>query len=174
METIALYMIVLTGAKSPLGWAAAHRAHHKYSDTEKDPHSPKHKGFWNVLFNRWMYNYPTIKKEEVKDLLQNKRIRFFHKHHNTIHIISSIIAVLISIKFFIGFIVIPFVLSFIFYGLFNTLGHKNGSPTTNHIISWFAAGEGYHDKHHDNWKQIRLGKWDIGGLFAERYLNDKK
>ena len=31
--------------KGPLWWAAHHRAHHKYSDTERDIHSPI-RGFW--------------------------------------------------------------------------------------------------------------------------------
>ena len=158
-ESIVLYLIVLTGAKSPLGWAAAHRAHHDHTDTKLDPHSPKHKGFWYVFFNRWMLKYPTIDRKYIKDLLSNKRVMFFHKHHGKIHLTSVIISLLISFKFFVWFIIIPFALSFLFYGLFNTLGHKDGKPVTNHIINLFACGEGYHDIHHDNWKKIRLGKY---------------
>ena len=167
-ESIILYLIVLTGAKSPLGWAAAHRTHHNHSDTELDPHSPKHKGFWYVLLNKWMFEYPNIKRSQVKDLLENPRVMFFHRHYNKIHLISALISILISFKFFIGFIVMPFILSYIFYGLFYTLGHKDGKPVTSHIINLFAAGEGYHDIHHDNWKKIRLGKWDLSGLIIEK------
>jgi len=32
--------------KGPLWWAAIHRHHHMYADTEKDIHSPKISGFW--------------------------------------------------------------------------------------------------------------------------------
>ena len=32
--------------KGPLWWAAHHRDHHRYSDTEDDPHSPITKGVW--------------------------------------------------------------------------------------------------------------------------------
>jgi len=35
-----------TLGNSPLLWAAHHRLHHQYSDTELDIHSPKQKGFW--------------------------------------------------------------------------------------------------------------------------------
>jgi stearoyl-CoA desaturase (delta-9 desaturase) len=35
---------------SMLDWVAVHIYHHATSDTEKDPHSPKHKGFWHVFF----------------------------------------------------------------------------------------------------------------------------
>ena len=67
VENIILYLIVLTGAKSPLGWAAAHRAHHQYSDTEKDPHSPKHKGFW--------YSIDTVRdKKYLESLIKNNKL----------------------------------------------------------------------------------------------------
>src|SRR5262245_2536876 len=32
--------------KGPLWWAAHHRRHHRYSDTEGDVHSPVQEGFW--------------------------------------------------------------------------------------------------------------------------------
>src|SRR5262245_5661369 len=32
--------------KGPLWWAAHHRDHHRYSDTENDPHSPIARGIW--------------------------------------------------------------------------------------------------------------------------------
>ncbi len=34
-----------TAQKSVLWWAAKHRHHHLHSDTERDVHSPRHKGF---------------------------------------------------------------------------------------------------------------------------------
>src|SRR3989449_8068216 len=32
--------------KGPLWWSAHHRHHHLYSDTDKDPHSPRTNSFW--------------------------------------------------------------------------------------------------------------------------------
>ena len=52
-EVITLYMSVLAGSRSPIGWIAAHRMHHHHSDTDKDPHSPNIKGFWTVLLSLW-------------------------------------------------------------------------------------------------------------------------
>ncbi|MBK9499024.1 MAG: acyl-CoA desaturase, partial [Leptospiraceae bacterium] len=45
--------------KGPLWWAAHHRMHHKYSDTDKDLHSPKLTGFWNshIWFLKWKMTY---------------------------------------------------------------------------------------------------------------------
>lgn len=41
-------LIVFLGipAGTPVQWAGNHRAHHMFTDTEKDPHSPHHGGFW--------------------------------------------------------------------------------------------------------------------------------
>src|SRR5690242_7940745 len=40
--------------KGPIWWASAHRRHHKYSDTEKDIHSPKQRGFWYAHMGWWL------------------------------------------------------------------------------------------------------------------------
>lgn len=36
----------MSAQRGPLWWAAHHRAHHQYSDTEQDLHSPVKRGFW--------------------------------------------------------------------------------------------------------------------------------
>lgn len=33
-------------AGTPIQWAGNHRYHHAHTDTELDPHSPVHQGFW--------------------------------------------------------------------------------------------------------------------------------
>ncbi|GJR98725.1 fatty acid desaturase, type 1 protein [Tanacetum coccineum] len=44
------YIIVYCGAQSgegePIYWVSVHKNHHKYVDTEKDPHTPPKEGFW--------------------------------------------------------------------------------------------------------------------------------
>ena len=35
-------------------WTAIHRKHHAKCETEEDPHSPHHKGIWNVLFKGYL------------------------------------------------------------------------------------------------------------------------
>ena len=167
-EIIILLMVTIAGARSIIGWCAAHRIHHTYADTEKDPHSPDHKGFWNVVFNRW--TIPKVERRLVNDLLKNKLVVFQHKYWYEILIIISIISTLISVKFFTIFVVIPFILSNIGYGLFNALGHKDNKPVTNMFIYLLSNGEAYHDKHHNDGGKIRLGKWDLSGLIIEKIL----
>ena len=33
-ETFSLYLAMLAGSRSPLGWVGAHRIHHRHSDTD--------------------------------------------------------------------------------------------------------------------------------------------
>lgn len=44
------FVFALLGAsavqRGPLWWAAHHRSHHRHSDSEHDPHSPLHRGFF--------------------------------------------------------------------------------------------------------------------------------
>ena len=42
----------LACAGSPYGYSMAHRAHHIFSDTEKDPHY-KQLGIFNISFFKW-------------------------------------------------------------------------------------------------------------------------
>ena len=87
-EVISLFLSMLAFSRSPVGWIGAHRIHHKFSDTEKDPHSPTHKGFWNVLLNNWKVE--KIDRGFVKDLYRNPRIMFFHKHWLKLHIATAV------------------------------------------------------------------------------------
>src|SRR5690554_7674387 len=36
----------MSAQRGALWWAAHHRAHHQYADTEQDLHSPLQRGFW--------------------------------------------------------------------------------------------------------------------------------
>ena len=44
------YFLALCGSLAleggPIYWVAAHRCHHQHSDTDHDPHTPRHGGFW--------------------------------------------------------------------------------------------------------------------------------
>ena len=167
-EVIILFLITLTGARSPLGWIGAHRIHHANADTENDPHSPDIKGFWKIVFNYWTCK--NIPRKYIKDVIKNPRIIFFHKYWKHIHLTVAIISLLIGLNFFIAFIVIPYVLGFFGYGYFNAAGHKDYKPRTNFWINILSAGEGFHDVHHNNEKLMRLNKYDISGIVIERFI----
>lgn len=164
-EVIGLYMLSVAYVKTPIGWIASHRMHHAYSDTEKDPHSPNHLGWWKVFSTTW--DIPKIPAKFARDLYANPRLVFFHKYHVHLLVAHWVISFLISPYFFIAYALIPFVFAKIGFGLINTMGHMDG-PSNAPWINLFVAGEGYHKNHHENWRQVRLHKYDTGGWLAEK------
>uniref|UniRef100_A0A0G4I5Q9 Fatty acid desaturase domain-containing protein n=1 Tax=Chromera velia CCMP2878 TaxID=1169474 RepID=A0A0G4I5Q9_9ALVE len=52
----------LAGQRSPLWWVSKHRKHHRYPDTEKDPHSPVVMGFLRAFF-LWLSEDEGIRTE---------------------------------------------------------------------------------------------------------------
>ena len=51
-EKILLMLSWLGATSSAIAWAGVHRKHHRYSDTEKDPHSPivmgRFRSYWQM------------------------------------------------------------------------------------------------------------------------------
>ena len=165
-EWVGLFMLSVAYIKSPIGWIASHRMHHHHADTDKDPHSAKHIGFWKVLLTMW--DIPSISPKYAKDLFANPRLVFFHKHHVKILVAHSIISFIISPYFWIAYALVPFIFAKVGFGLLNTVGHKEEGGANVPWLNFFIAGEGYHKNHHDNWKRVRLHKYDTGGWIAER------
>ena len=146
IEIVMLYCGLLCGVRSPLTWAGVHRMHHAYSDTPKDPHSPKHMGKWRVFFS--LYRIKSIPRKFIKDLLKNPRIMFFHKYGTSIWWAHVIITFFIfgSIAIWVNFLVVAF--SYIGYGVLNTFGHDLEGPVNSLWINAIAPFEGNHEDHH--------------------------
>lgn len=164
-EYAVLILGPLSGSGHVLGWAGVHRMHHAYSDTEHDPHSPKFKGFWKVFTST--FRVPTIPRKFVKDLIRNKRVMFFYKYHLTIRFSLLIIGALIfPIEWFLVFFISPYIFGHLGFGLINALCHKNGIAQNSWVANIFTAGEGWHENHHKDGKDWRIGKkwyqWDTG------------
>lgn len=71
----------LTAAqKGPLWWAAAHRTHHRYADTDRDPHSPQ-QGFWWSHIG-WVLSgrYGRSDLALVPDLARYPELRFLDRN----------------------------------------------------------------------------------------------
>lgn len=165
-EWIGLFMLSVAYIRTPIGWIASHRMHHHHSDSEKDPHSAKHVGFWKVLLTIW--DIPSIPTKYAKDLFANPRLVFFHNHHLKILIAHNVVAFLISPYFWVAYALVPFIFAKVGFGLLNTIGHRTEGGANVPWLNFFIAGEGYHKNHHENSKRVRLHKWDTGGWLAEK------
>lgn len=82
IRVIHLTLASLAGQAGPILWCTVHRTHHKYSDTEKDIHSPL-EGFWKPHLG-WLFQQDKRKKMEEfinppKDLFNDPTLVLFQK-----------------------------------------------------------------------------------------------
>ena len=139
-----------------LTWASTHRMHHAHSDTEQDPHSPKYKGFWRVYMNTWG-NQVTIKRKYLKDLLKDNSVSFFYKHYFKLLTALAVILFVIDPLLLVFGLGVPVVFAFHGYALINAWTHRSGQPVNSWLANIFTAGEGWHENHHKESYNWRIG-----------------
>ena len=166
-EAVMIYAGCIACGGTPLGWAGAHRLHHAYCDTPKDPHSPAVDGFWRVYFHFWRPFH--IPRRLVKDMLKIKHVRIAQKHY--FKIVLGWAALLFIIHPMLGLFgfCVPAVMAFHAYGHINALGHMFGYRTyetrdktsrNNWWVNVWTCGEGWHNNHHKYPSKYRIGlKW---------------
>jgi stearoyl-CoA desaturase (Delta-9 desaturase) len=143
-----------------LWWAGHHRWHHKYSDTERDVHSPQRTGFffahmgW-LLSDNWNRTDPKL----VPDLYKYPELRWLDRAG--IDVLPTAILGLVCLLaggapwFVWGFLVSTVML---WHGTFtiNSLAHRFGSQRyatgdqsrNNWLLAILTTGEGWHNNHH--------------------------
>lgn len=160
--------IWLTGI-DPKGWVCMHRAHHKHSDTELDPHSPVHYGLIGV-FVAQLKNYERTLiglargRERYTSLVPDLDFPVNRLNRRRMWVLPYVLhfavalglalafdAWLLGACWFAGMMSHP-----IEGGLVNTLGHAFGgrnfetddNSRNNVFAAAFILGEGYQNNHH--------------------------
>lgn len=158
LKWIFTLLAILSGRGSPLGWTYLHRKHHAYSDTEKDPHSPKYLGYK-------IFGFGHYKKQEeepmqifiVKDMMTAEHL-FIHKWYMAIISTFIIVFACINIELFYFVWVLPAFLVQLSQNNFNYFGHTSGyrnfetkdNSRNNKWLFPFILGEAWHNNHHAN------------------------
>jgi fatty-acid desaturase len=166
---------------SPITWVAVHRAHHRYCDTEKDPHSPKFMSFWYMMFGT-MYSKVNIKFSI--DLMRDPFCQFLHTYYYLLQVPWILFLFLIGgIPAVLACHIIPGGMTWLAGSLVNYLNHVKGyvdnetkDLSKNNLITGFLVmGEGWHNNHHfrptsattkGNWWEFDLIYW-IGRLVGK-------
>jgi len=144
--------------KGPLWWAAAHRDHHRYSDTVRDVHSPIQHGFWHAHMGWWFgRKYEELDSDKIKDFARYPELRFLDRwyHLGVFGCMAAAAAIAGWDGFLWGYVVSTCALM---HGTFaiNSLAHVYGSrryatTDTSRNNLWLAIvtlGEGWHNNHH--------------------------
>ncbi|KAI8984601.1 hypothetical protein BDF20DRAFT_860813 [Mycotypha africana] len=188
------FLLCLAGSGAFQGsiqwWSRGHRAHHRWTDSDKDPYAAT-RGFFYSHIGWMLINRPKnrIGYADTADLKADPLVRFQHKHY-------------LEFAVFMAFIFPTLVAGFgwgdwkgglIYAGLcrqvaihhatfcVNSLAHYIGdtpfddynTPKDSWITALVTCGEGYHNFHHEfpqdyrnaiRWYQYDPTKWLIKGL----------
>ena len=155
-----------------LWWASHHRLHHRFSDTDRDIHSPQ-KGFmWSHVGWFLSDKYGTTDYDSIKDFAKYPELVWLNKHDWVAPWMLGIACFLIA-----GWsgLVIGFFLStvLLWHGTFsvNSLNHVFGrrryattdTSRNSAILALWTMGEGWHNNHHYFAASVRQGFfwWEI-------------
>ncbi len=161
-----------TAQKGVLWWAANHRHHHRYSDTDLDVHSPR-KGFWWSHVG-WILadKYKATNYDAIKDFAKFPELRFINKHDWIAPWSFGVAAFLIGgwSGLVVGFFWSTVLLWHSTF-LVNSAAHVFGkrryetedTSRNSLLIALLTGGEGWHNNHHHYQASARQGFfwWEI-------------
>jgi len=183
----------------PLSWVTTHRLHHAFTDTDKDPHSPKNGVFWSHI--GWIFkgdaqiHDDATHKRYSPDLFKDRFHVFADKYYWVTSVaVGLLLAAIGGWPMVLWGIFLRTVVGWHFTWLVNSATHIWGSrrfetrdtSTNNALIAALTFGEGWHNNHHAfprsarhglgrfefdvNWVQIRL--LEKLGIISDVYATD--
>jgi len=172
------------GEKGVIWWASHHRWHHKHSDTPRDVHSARLRGFWYshvgwVLSSNWNGTDQAL----VKDLERFPELRFLNRGFMEVVPMTALALAFLLLgglhAFVWGFLVSSVLL---WHGTFsiNSLAHLFGrrrydtsdDSRNSFLLALATTGEGWHNNHHRFPTSARQGIrwWEIDVTYYVLWL----
>jgi stearoyl-CoA desaturase (Delta-9 desaturase) len=172
------------GERGVIWWASHHRWHHKHSDTPRDVHSARLRGFWYahigwIFSNSWTDTEPAL----VKDLERFPELRLLnHPAFEIIPMATFGLTVLLlgGLPTFVWAFLVSSVL--VWHGSFsiNSLAHLIGrrrfettdDSRNSFVLAVATTGEGWHNNHHHYPSSARQGFrwWEIDMTYYVLWL----
>ncbi|XP_061713573.1 acyl-CoA Delta(11) desaturase-like [Cydia pomonella] len=182
LEIILVILQTLGGQNSVYTWVRDHRMHHRYSDTDGDPHNATRGFFYSHIGHAFVHKHPEVKRRgkdiDMSDILNNPVLAFQRRYALPIFIlIGYIIPTTIPLYFWkesfnIAFHanILRFVFSLNYTCLINSAAHMFGNrpydkkvmATENLSVMLVTLGEGSHNYHHVfpwDYRAAELGSW---------------
>lgn len=163
-KTSRLFQFVLAflggtaGQKGALWWAANHRHHHRYSDTDDDIHSAQKRGvYWSHI--GWVLSpeYDEYDQKLVKDLTKYPEIVWLGNYHFVPPILLAVACYLVYgwLGLIWGYVISTVILYHTTFSI-NSLCHmfgnqryETGEASKNSFwLALLTLGEGWHNNHH--------------------------
>jgi len=169
LDSLILWCGTMAGQGSSLSWVAVHVGyHHRYSDTPRDPHTPKYRGFGHAVCGWYEgIDETSINHKYAARLLRNPRHVWVHKHYT--RVLYGAVAVIAALSwlligdlklFFYGY-GIAWGIAIMQDNLVNYFGHtpKFGYQNFDYEdrkdqscnfwpLGYLGWGQGWHENHH--------------------------
>jgi sn-1 stearoyl-lipid 9-desaturase len=157
----------------PIFWVATHRIHHKFSDQDGDPHSPRDGKWWShmgwILTGKSMHHDTTTLVRYVPDLAKDRFHVWITKYHYVPMIVLGLALLAVGgLPLLLWGIFLRTVVGLHATWLVNSATHLWGSrrfatrdtSTNNWVVALLTFGEGWHNNHHAYPTSARHGlKW---------------
>lgn len=179
LEVIGKFFASIGGTGSPISWVLIHKAHHKYSDTDKDPHSAKD------ILKYVIGKYPSVSARGMRKLAQSKINKFIHRHYYLIILAYGALWAMLGLEYFYYGFIYPMVLTMAAGHLVNWYTHSTftlnyrlhdtkDNSQNNTVLGLLTWGEGFHNTHHRYPARLDFSMkwWEIDATFLfARLLN---
>lgn len=154
---------IISTRGSPLAWAHIHREHHRYADTDQDPHRPttfKPFSFKSTYINK-------IKVFLIKDFL-DPQSKALHEYYLAFILAWILLLALINPQLVYFCWALPVVLNQVSQDLWNyfshvDVGYRNFDTKDNsRNVIWLwplVLGEAWHNNHHHSTKKSVKNHW---------------
>ena len=148
---------------SAIEWVSQHREHHRYSDTESDPHSPTYRGWFRSHFLQ-VYSIPSVKY--AVHLLRQSEYRFQHKYYWHLIGVWAMLLFWMDPASILYAWLVPAGLAKLIGSLIYSYSHRGSEPHNDAWLGYVTGGEGWHHNHHTKpgnyqWHQHDPGAWVI-------------
>ena len=145
----------------PITWVTTHRIHHAFTDTDKDPHSPRDGTYWSHI--GWIFQGTAQTHSQAAmqryspDLMKDGYLRFIDNYYYvTTIIVAAILFAIGGWTMVLTAIFLRTVVSWHFTWLVNSATHLWGSrrfdtrddSRNNALVAAVTFGEGWHNNHH--------------------------
>ncbi len=157
-QFVLAWLGAMSSQKGPLWWAAHHRHHHRWSDTDRDLHSPVQGGFlWSHVGWFLVARYEETRLDQIKDFARFPELRWIDRWH-------WVPGLALATGLFLaggwpallwGFFVSTALLwhgTFVINSLAHVIGrrrYETGDESKNSfLLAVVTLGEGWHNNHH--------------------------
>ncbi len=171
-RTLAVFG-TLAMQSGPITWVTTHRLHHAFTDTDKDPHSPRHGVYWSHM--GWIFrgtaqnNSEATRNRYSPDLMRDPFLVALDKYY---WVPTTVVAIALvatgGISMLLWAVFLRTVFGWHCTWLVNSATHLWGprrfdtrdDSRNNALVAALTWGEGWHNNHHAYPRSARHGlRW---------------